>query len=285
MNTNLDCIPCIVNSFQSLLKSSELPDVTKQSAMRRLLAFLSGADYKLSPPAMGREMHRIIRRELNNPDPYQKIKEKNNQMMMDMYSDFKEMVRVSADPFDTAMRLAVAGNVIDFGPQHQFDFMETINKVLHAEFAIDDSKKLKSDIESANTILYIGDNCGEIVLDKLFLETIRKQKMYFAVRSGPVINDATIDDAKKTGINSIANIITTGDDSPGVVWEYTSRQFKQIFKQADVIISKGQGNLEGLMEVAGNIYFLLITKCELIGNHVGTRQGEFVVKKSPLLKK
>ena len=257
-----------------------LPKEAKEPGMRRLLAFLAKANYQQSPPALGREMHRMIRQELNNPDPYRDIKEKYNRMMLDMYSDFKKMVDTASDPFNLAMRLAIAGNVIDFGPQHQLDIMDTINRVVHADLAVDDSEQLRKDLEVAETVIYLGDNCGEIVLDKLFLEILNHPKMYFVVRGGPVINDATINDAKLVGIDQVAKVITTGDDAPGAVWETTSDDFKRIFKNADVIISKGQGNLEGLMDIQQNIYFLLITKCELVANRLGVRTGEFVVMRS-----
>jgi len=285
MFISLECTPCIINSFLRLLQSDIFPDDLKEPAMRRLLAFLSEADYRQSPPALGREMHRMIRRELKDPDPYRKIKEKYNRMMLDLYSDFKEMINKSEDSFDVAMRLAIAGNVIDFGPQHQLDVMDTINRVMGEKLSVDNSPNLRHDLEHANTLLYIGDNCGEIVLDKLLLKTINLSKMYFAVRGGPVINDATIDDAKMVGMDKVAKVITTGDDAPGAVWESTSEEFKEVFNNADVIISKGQGNFEGLIDVPQNIYFLLVTKCELIGKRIGTQKGEFVVKRSPFMQK
>jgi len=281
MIVSLDCIPCTVNSFLRLIKTGMLPEESKEAAMRRLLAFLSRADFRQSPPALGREMHRMIREELNNSDPYREIKEKYNRMMLDLQPQFENQIETSTDSFDTAMRLAVAGNVIDFGPQAQMDIMETINRVTRAQFAIDDSQQLRDDLKSARTLLYLGDNCGEIVMDKLFLQTLGLPEMYFAVRGGPIINDVTIEDAKLVGMEDVATVITTGDDSPGVVWETASDEFKAIFNEADVIISKGQGNLEGLIDVPQNIYFLLVIKCDLVGELVETGVGEFVIKRSP----
>jgi damage-control phosphatase, subfamily I len=280
MNISLDCIPCIVSNFLKLLKTGILPEDAREPVMRRLLVLLSESDYQQSPPVLGREIHRMVRQELNNPDPYREIKEKYNHMILDMYSDFKRMVISAEDPFDTAMRLAIAGNVIDFGSQYQFEVMETINRVINAHIAIDDSQELKEDLKSAKSLLYIGDNCGEIILDKLFIETIKVTNTYFAVRSGPVINDITIDDAVMVGIDKIAEIITTGDNAPGAVWESTSDDFKQVFNKSDIIISKGQGNLEGLIDVPGNIYFLFVSKCDLIAKWVGANTGDFIVKHS-----
>lgn len=281
MQTNLDCIPCIVNSFTRLLKMGDLTDLAKEQAIRKLLIFIADMDFKKSPPVLGREMHRMIREELNDPDPYYEIKKKYNRMILDMYSDFNHLVKSAKDPFDMALRLAVAGNVIDFGPKDQLDITDTINRVVNSEIKIDDSELLKTDLENANTILYIGDNCGEIVFDKLFLETINLPNMFFAVRGGPVLNDVTANDAKMVGIDKVAEIISTGDDAPGVVMESTSHEFKRIFQKADLIISKGQGNLEGLIGQRENIYYLLVAKCELVGNILGAQKGDFIIKKNP----
>lgn len=281
MNLELDCIPCIVNSFIRLIKLEKLPHRVQEETLRKLLRLVAEADYEKSPPVLGKEMHKMIRNQLNRTDPYEDLKKKNNKMMLDMYTEFEEMIERSSNPFNMAMRLAIAGNVIDFGPQEQLDIFETIHKVVHSTLAIDDSKFLEKDLKKANSLLYIGDNCGEIVLDKLFLETINFPNTYFAVRSGPVINDATIEDAKMVGIDKIAKVISTGDDAPGVVLDLCSDEFKKIFQKSDLIISKGQGNLEGLIDVNQNIYFLLVTKCDLVGNLISTAKGDFVVKRSP----
>lgn len=282
MQLSLDCIPCSVNSIRRLLNTAMIPEKDKEPLMRKLLAFLAEADYTLSPPVLGREMHRMIRQQLNIPDPYRDIKEKYNRMMLDRFPEFEKKVEQAKDPFDSAMRLAIAGNVIDFGARRQLDIMETINRVMYAQFAIDDSRQLRRDLRDAHTLLYIGDNCGEIVLDKLFLQYLHVPELYFAVRGGPIINDITFEDARMVGIDRVAKVISTGDDSPGVVWETSSEEFKQVFNKADVIISKGQGNLEGLIDIPQNIYFLLVVKCALIGSRFGVKEGQFVVKRSSL---
>jgi uncharacterized protein with ATP-grasp and redox domains len=280
MNISLDCVPCIINSFLRLVKAGMLPEDMKEPAMRRLLSFLADADFRWSPPALGREMHRMIRRELDNPDPYRDIKDRYNRMMLEMRGRFEEMIRDSADPFDTAMRLAVSGNVIDFGPQEQMDILGTIERVVKAAFAVDDSRLLRDDLATAKRLLYIGDNCGEIVMDKLFLQAIDVPVKYFAVRGGPIINDATEEDAAAVGMHDVAEVITSGDDTPGIIMETASEEFKNVFDRADVVIAKGQGNLEGLLDASRSIYFLLVVKCDLVGELVGAAKGEFIAKRS-----
>lgn len=280
MNVSIECVPCIINNFVQLLNDGVLPEESRESILRSFLKYIAEEDYGQSPPALGRKIHQMIRQELNDPDPYKKIKAKYNRMLLDLYPEFKKMVQESDDAFYTALRLAVAGNVIDFGSQHQFEIMETIDRVQKAEFFIDDSASLRKDLKKAKIMMYIGDNCGEIVLDRLFLETIPVPVKYFVVRGGPVINDITMDDAMLTGINKVAKIITTGDNAPGAVWETTSDEFKYVFNAADVIISKGQGNLEGLIDVPGNNYFLFVSKCDLIARRVGAHKGDFIIKKN-----
>jgi uncharacterized protein with ATP-grasp and redox domains len=279
MNIYLDSIPCSINNFLRLIKTGIVPEKLKDPVLRELLKFFSEEDYNQSPPALGQKMHRMLREFSKNSDPYEEIKRKYNRMMMDKYLDFKKIIEDSQDPFETAVRLAIAGNVIDFGSHHQLDVMESIERVLNAELALDDSDRLKHDIESARTLLYIGDNAGEIVLDKLLLETINHPNVTFAVRGSPVINDATEEDAVMTGIDRVAKIVTTGDDAPGVILETCSPDFVKIFNEADVVIAKGQGNLEGLIDGSRGIYFLLTTKCQLISEHLGVKEKDFVVFK------
>ena len=281
MKTHLECLPCTVNSYLRLADTGVIPEEKKEALMRQLLSFLSEVDYKHSPPEMGAELHRMIRKSLQNPDPYLKIKKEYNQMMLDLYPSFTEMVEKSHKPFDTAMRLAIGGNVIDFGAKYQFDVMETIHKAMDSELAIDDSAKLQQALGNAQSVLYIGDNCGEIVLDKIFLEHLDVPEKIFVVRGAPIINDITLDDARMVGMEKVARVVSTGDDSPGAVWERSSEEFRSLFNKADVVISKGQGNLEGLIERKHkNLYYLLVTKCELIAERIGTRKGGFVVRKA-----
>lgn len=279
METSLDCIPCMINSFLHLLKNGMLPGEKQVPAMQRLLSYLATADLQKSPPALAREMHHIIREELDNPDPYYDIKKHYNSKMMDMLPRFSAMVEKANDPFDMALRLAMAGNVIDFGPQNRMDIMETIDRVVDAEFGIDDSQQLRDDVAHAENLLYIGDNCGEIVLDRLFMQTINHPRVTFVVRGGPAINDALMEDAEFVGMDKLAAIITTGDNAPGAVWETASDEFRRAVKSADVVISKGQGNLEALMDVDANIYFLLVAKCDLIASRIGAKTGDFIVKR------
>lgn len=216
-------------------------------------------------------------------DPYKKEKEDSNKEMMKRYNEFQSMISFSENPFNTAIRLAVAGNIIDFGPTHQFDVSGTIERVLKSDFAFDHSELLRSEIKKAKSILYLGDNCGEVVLDQLFLETINHPNVYFAVREKPVLNDVTKKEALEVGIEKVAKIISNGDDAPSTLLHRVSKEFLEVYNSADLIISKGMGNYEGLMhETDPRLFFLLMIKCQVIGDMIGAQKGDFIVKNSVL---
>ena len=196
---------------------------------------------------------------------------------MEMYPDLKNIVFQSANQFETALRLAIAGNIIDYGIGNDFDIHDTIDKVLNSDFAIDDSLQLKQALSEVKTVLYLGDNCGEMVFDKLFIETIMHPNLIYAVRRAPVINDATLDDAKYVGMDLVANVISNGYDAPSTLLEHCSTDFLEVFDRADVIISKGQGNLEGLLGKTDKaVYYLLMVKCEVIANALSVPVNFFV---------
>ncbi|MBN1820942.1 MAG: DUF89 family protein [Prolixibacteraceae bacterium] len=245
---------------------------------------ISRIDYRKSfSPEVTRNIIEKLKHFSPISDPYEVEKKESNLMLLSRYPEFQKLVKESPNQFDTALRLAIAGNIIDFGPAHRFNIDETIKRVLKSEFAIDHSGQLKKAIKKAETILYLGDNCGEIVLDKLFLETINHQNVWFAVRDKVVLNDITMKEALEVGIDEFATLISNGDDSPSTLLHRVSKEFLKIYKSADLIIAKGMGNFEGLMhEKNPRLFNLMMIKCEHIGQVVGANYGDFVVKQNHL---
>ncbi|MBN1542071.1 DUF89 family protein [candidate division KSB1 bacterium] len=279
MDIKLDCIPCIANSVLKLCREGRIPTEQQESLMRRVLALLAEARYDRAPASLGRDIHRMIRDHLGDPDPYREIKAAGNREMLDLLPRLRQLVAESDRPQETALRLAMAGNIIDFGVDHGISVLDTIDRVLETDLGHDDSAELLREITTSESLLYIGDNCGEIVLDRLFLETLGHPNVTFVVRSSPILNDATMVEARQVGIDRLARLITTGEDAPGAVWESASEEFRRSVAEADVVISKGQGNLEGLMNAPYPIYYVLVAKCDLIAESLGVKKGDFVIKK------
>ena len=276
-----ECIFCIIRSFEGLFKTHQLSQKAKDEISFKFLFNIPEMDLFRPIPEVTRDIHKLFKEYLNNPDPYKVEKENNNKFLMGLFSEFQKKVSDSENPFETALRLAIAGNIIDYATNSDFDIMDTIRHVLISDFGINHSSQLKQEIEKADTILYLGDNAGEIVLDKLFIKTINHPNVYFAVKGGPIINDVTMEDAISVGINEVAKVISNGYDAPSTIIQKSSDEFVDLFNKADLVISKGQGNLEGLINNNNkNIFFLLMVKCDLIGRLIGAKKGDFVVKKN-----
>ena len=176
----------------------EIAEEKRNTIVSQAISTIAGIDLDKSfSPEITSNILREMEKESDIKDPYAAEKEESNQALLSRYSEFKTKVNESENKFDTALRYAIAGNIIDFGPTHHFDVDGTIERVFQSSFAVDDSKALNAAIKKAKSILYLGDNCGEIVMDKLFLETIEHPNVTFAVRNQPILNDATLKEARQ----------------------------------------------------------------------------------------
>jgi uncharacterized protein with ATP-grasp and redox domains len=272
------CYYCLSKSLLKLLEEHNVAKERKEELTKEFFSFIASAPKDFTAPEVARMNQHKIKEILNKEDPYQEIKKASNKYLLDRYEDIKDLVHNSTDKFDTALRLAIAGNIMDYAANANFDIDETINKVLKEDFSIDHSILLKEEIAKAKTVLYLGDNAGEIVMDKLFIETLAHPNITYVVRHAPIINDVTLEDVKQTGIDKYAKVITNGYDAPSTILSKVSDEFMNIYKSADVIISKGQGNFEGLLNVKDDrIFFLLMVKCEMVAEKIKAPQGGFVV--------
>jgi uncharacterized protein with ATP-grasp and redox domains len=277
----------MIKSFEKIMTEKSAGNKIKNELLRRISDYVYGINSELITPEAAREINRMLTETLNIYDLHKEEKLRSNNIALDHYSRFRELVVKSANPFDAALRLSIAGNIMDYAACPEFFvnseqyFNKIINEVLTTEFAIDNSKELEEAIHNSKTLLFLGDNAGEIVLDKLLLETIGHPNVFYAVRDKPVINDVTAEDAYYTGINTLARIISNGYDAPSTIIEKASAEFISVYNDADLVISKGQGNFEGLASnTREDLYFLLIVKCDVIARLLGVKKGDYVVKKN-----
>ncbi len=281
-----ECKLCLIKSFEKILAEKSAGKI-KNELSGRIRDYVNGINSELITPEAAREINRMLTEKLNIYDLHKEEKLISNNIALNHYSRFRELVLTSESPFNTALRLSIAGNIMDYAACPEFFvnseqyFDKIINEVLTAEFAIDNSKELEEEIHNSKTLLFLGDNAGEIVLDKLLLETIGHPNVFYAVRDKPVINDATAEDAYYTGINTLAKIISNGYDAPSTIIEKASAEFLAVYNDADLIISKGQGNFEGLASnTREDLFFLLIVKCDVIARLLGVKKGDYMVKKN-----
>jgi len=279
MNTAFECIPCFVRQAAEAVELC-VPDISRRERfLRRLLNEIAGLDWKGTPPVIGQHLHRLIRKETGQIDPYRQIKERMNRIALDLLPALADTARRQSDPREAFVRLAIAGNLLDSGAKTGIT-AEELPKHLQAIWErplVGNVADLFRAASAAHCILYLADNAGEIVFDRLLIETLPAEKITVAVRGTPVINDATMEDAATAGIPEIAPVISNGSDAPGTILAECSEDFRYWFDRADFVISKGQGNYETLSDTRKDIFFLLTVKCPIIAAHIGAPTGSMVI--------
>ncbi len=275
------CYDCHLKTINNLIKKFDPPNEISLSLTAELKYILK-SKAGCSNPEIATYIHRFVKTKLNIGDLYNSEKIRANSLLLSSYKKWKSFVESSHNPFRVAVKLAMAGNIIDYAAHTVPEDIEgKIKEMVQQPVAEDDIDKLQADILAAKSILYLGDNAGEIVFDKLLLEILGHKNVTYVVRGKPIINDVTFADVGQTAIDQICNVISNGYDAPSTILEYCTEEFLDAFENADLIISKGQGNFEGLMkQKKTNIYFLLTVKCAPIAEMLRLDIGDLVVKKS-----
>lgn len=283
MHFYLDCIPCLtkqaVESVRMITKDSAL----QEKILRLILQEMHDLDFKENGPYMSCLIHKIIKEQTNCADPYQSIKRDFNEAALKLYDYLEKSVQNSPYPFERAIRFAASANIIDFGLSSDITMeqvKETLQDSLSGKLQANTPQELEQEIQKARKILYLGDNCGEIVIDKLLLTRMPGEKVTFVVKGQPVLNDAIMADAEFAGITNLVRVIDNGSDVPGTILRLCSDEFLKEFAEADLIIAKGQGNYECLNDLKDkNIFFLFKVKCPVVAEDTGSSVGDIILKK------
>ncbi len=276
MKIHLDCVPCIQRQVLQAARLVTEDEALQEQILREVLKEFISSDWTTRTTVMATRTQEIIKNFTGSSDPYSTLKAKYNQLALDIYPKLTQLVHESDNPFDTALKLSIAGNIIDFGALRTFDIDSTIQTVLNTSLTVDHSSVLHNRVKNAFCIAYLADNTGEIVFDKLFIETILKMnplvKITFVVKKNPFINDAMLSDALDIGMNAIPNIKfhEVGPDR-------CDPDFITFLRSFDVVISKGQANFEDLKDL-DFIFFLFIVKCALVASDIKVPLGSTLVK-------
>jgi len=279
MRTALDCIPCFARQALEAARFVTDDASVHEQVLREVLRSSADMDFTQCPPLVAQRIHHRLRQLTGVEDPYRAVKDRFNRMALDMLPDLSVKVNQAPDPFGMAVRLAIAGNVIDLGVNGNVTEAEArrcVENVLQGPFD-GDTEAFRRAVERARSILYLVDNAGEIVFDRLLIEQLPPDRVVVAVRGRPILNDATMTDAEAAGLCNRVEVIDNGSDVPGTILSDCSRMFQERFEDADLIIAKGQGNFETLSDTTAGIYFLLKVKCPVIAEHVGLPLGIHVL--------
>ena len=287
-----ECLGCLINQIYKafiLLR----PSISKEiiiDCQKSMMEYLTQDGILSKPgPLIGKKVYDLIAEVLGDPDPYKDLKDQYNRLALEFYDEAKEIIASAEDPLFEAIAVSTIGNTIDFGSHHDMDLIKDLKNFKPENFKINDITFLRKSMEKANKnkgqILILGDNAGEIVFDKILIETLNylyvNVRIIYSVRAGPIINDATMEDAKFIGLTEIVKVIKA-PATPGIELSIANDEFKEYFSEDGVLISKGQGNFESIygMEIPHkDVYYLLKAKCSLMERIFDVKIGDLIFKK------
>jgi uncharacterized protein with ATP-grasp and redox domains len=274
MEGKLDCIACAVKQLLNTVRMATPDEKIHHDVMHEVLRYLLDADWSQSPAVVSTGAYHLLNDMTGNKDPFLALKKYQNTTAMGLLATMQQAVKEADDPLHTAAKIAIIGNIIDCGIQHEHDIQEEFETGMRLTMAVDDFELFRERLNHAQRLFYACDNAGEIVFDRVFMEQILKHKpdieLVACVRGGPILNDATREDADITGISDIVHVIDTGIDAIGIPLTQVSDETRNYLDTSDIIISKGQGNFETLDEITdGRVFFILRAKCPLIAEKFG----------------
>jgi uncharacterized protein with ATP-grasp and redox domains len=277
MKTSIDCYACLMGQAITAARQVEVDESVRFRIIQRMVKELAVFNPDNTPAIIADFAHRFTRQETGVADPFREAKQRATQEALALYPHLKQLVKNSTNPFETAVRLAIAGNILDLALLKNIDLEKNIDQALSEPLSIDHIAGLQKAIDQADWILYLADNAGETVFDRLLIEQIAPKPVKYVVKGGPASNDATVQDALEADLDRVAEIVTTGYDSVGIVMERSSREFLDLFQAAPVIILKGMGNFESLQQMDERMFFLLQAKCDAIANCLSVTKRSNVV--------
>ena len=288
MKTYLDCVPCFFRQAIEAARLAGADEINQKEIIDEIGRLMANFSLDSSPPAMGRIVYGIVKNKTGKFDPFKEIKKRSNKFVLGFLPELKKKIEKSNNRLQTAVKLSILGNIIDYGVKNCLNIEEEMDKIINLDFdvcnrerqAFFDYQEFMCALEETDTILYLADNAGEVAFDRLLIEELNelKKKVIYVVRDKPIINDALMEDAKDCGIDKYAHIISSGVDTPGVILDFCSEEFLKLYQEAEFIISKGQGNFEALSEEEKSIFFLFKVKCSIVARHIGCKVGEAVLK-------
>ena len=287
MKVSAECMHCLVKRQAENIK--KYPDEEKKAEyLGKVLGIIANGAAEEPAPVLLSHIGRLHEAYFGKPFSFDELKKGYNAMLMEREEEIRQKISRADDPLALALRFSQIGNYIDFGALGSVDddklrdFLEQAETLPLSE---DTYLNFTENLKTARKLVFLTDNCGEIVLDKLLLETIAKAYPHLEctviVRGEPVLNDATMEDALQVGIDTCGKVIPNGTNIAGTYIPWLSAEAKAEMDGADILIAKGQGNFESLHGCGLNIYYLFLCKCQWFMERFGLPQysGVFINEK------
>lgn len=272
MQTDLECLACFMRQALATARLCTSDNTVQRQVVTETMKLLPQLDCTLSPPENAVAVYGLIASLTRNADPYFQLKAESNELALSQQQEVRRQINVADDPLELAVRYSIAGNIIDYGTGHSVDVHRALKASIQEELSVNDFDLFARELRetSGKTILFLADNCGEIVFDGLLAEQLQQlgHEVTLVVREREIVNDATVKTIEETGLNGLCRVIANGCGCPGTPLHSCSEELRAAYDQADIIVSKGQGNFETLSEAEGNITFLLRVKCPVVARHI-----------------
>lgn len=284
MNITNECVRCIVGQIDKATKLLNLEKDLSKEIMKEVEKRALKFSFNETPPYIAKNVYEYLALKSGLEDPLETLKQASIKQATTYVPLIEEKIKNSNDKLFTAIKAAVAGNVIDFATTKEFSLDEEINSIFDTSFTINDYKIFKEELEKTKELIILSDNAGENVFDKILVKTIKnlypKMKIYYATRGKAIINDITTKEAYQVGIDKYCEVISSGVDTPGLEKKRADRSFLELFEKTPLVLSKGMGNFECLESYKDNrIFFLFKVKCEVVANQISRNLGEIILKR------
>lgn len=276
MKAKPECHDCFLRQARVAIELADMNPLAGENLLEEIRQQLMTTPLAINPAITASRLHALIRSRSGSIDPYRTKKHEATAHALTLYPRLRQLINTSSDPIDTAIRLAIAGNIIDLGVADSYDLEASIERVLSLQPVIDHRPQLRKAIENTDNILYLADNAGETVLDRLLIETLNKP-VTFVVKGGPAVNDATLEDATAAGLDGVCEVIDNAASAMGTLLDQCNEPFHQRFEAADLVIAKGMANFESLHGNRSNLFFLLQAKCAVVAEHLGVEEKGIVI--------
>ncbi len=277
------CIGCIINQSSKVASAIKADEALREKLISAVTQSSKDFSFSLTPPEVAVDVYEMMSLIADKEDLYEEIKNYSTQNALSYIPFLEYKISKSPDKLLTATKVAIAGNVIDLAAEVEFDLADEIEKIFETDFGHDDFERLKEMLADAKTLLVIGDNAGEHIFDYLFIQTL--QQLYpllyisYMVRGNPIINDVTMKEAKEAGFDKLCNLVDSGVNTPGFMYNRANEESQQLFDEADVVITKGMGNYECLSpSPRKNLCYLLKVKCSVVASSLQRNIGDIVCK-------
>ncbi|MEE4167224.1 MAG: ARMT1-like domain-containing protein [Desulfocapsaceae bacterium] len=290
MKASIECYPCLLSQILRTTELCGLDSRDRKKVMNYTLNTMAHLPSDIYPHEIVVAVNEHIKATYCSKDdifdPYADLKQQTREIAQQFYASIEQKIAQAPDPLEMAIKCAALGNIIDFGAKSHgdLDVKGELEKIDSLGFAVYDYEPFLVSLENAGLILYLGDNVGEDIFDKVFITEIKKQypdkRIIFAVREQPVINDVTLADARAIGMHQLVETISSGSIYPGTILDKTTETFQELFRTADLVISKGQGNFETLCnEEHPALFFFLRAKCEKVAKYLDVGLKSMILKK------